>query len=58
MAGQELPELVAGGGLLPQVPAPLGLGLSLGQLCREGWGREAEPSAGASQTRFRPPRAP
>lgn len=35
MAGQELPELVAGGGLLPQVPAPLGLGLSLGQLCRE-----------------------
>lgn len=35
MAGQELPQLVAEGCLFLQLPAVLGLGLGLVQLCRE-----------------------
>lgn len=45
MAGQELPQLVAEGGLVPQLPVPLGLGLGLAQLCRE---RETEPGGWAA----------
>lgn len=57
MAGQELPQLVAEGGLVPQLPAPLGLGLGLAQLCREterDEARELSPFVRAGQTGSRP----
>lgn len=46
MAGQELPQLVAEGCLLLQLPAVLGLGLGLVQLCKvKEKARELSPSA-------------